>query len=144
MNAINMIKDLHSSQYQAMSKEPEFPIIKKFVDPETNQPWTVFIQDPNKDDYQTPCLRHEPTVKWYDGRYPHDKEGKIVLGQFVASYYITTMLGDEFGARIGDSGGLCLDGGVPDWSVSQECAKEVADFLEESIPDWKKYLEGWE
>ena len=143
MNAINTIKDLHSNQYQAMSTEPKFPIIKKFVDPETNQPWTVVIQDPNKDDYQTPCLRQEPTVKWYDGRYPYDKEGKIVLGQFVSSYYITTMLGDEFGARLGDSGGLCLYGGVPTWEVSQECAKEVADFLEESIPDWKKYLEGW-
>lgn len=136
MNAINMIKDLHSSQYQVMSKEPEFPIIKKFVDPETNQPWTVVIKD------EDPI--REPTVRWYDSRYPHDKEGKIVLGQFVSSYYITTMLGDEFGARLGDSGGLCLDGGVPDWSVSQECAKEVADFLEESVPDWKKYLEGWE
>lgn len=138
MNAINMIKDLHSSQYQAMSTEPKFPIIKKFVDPETNQPWTVFIQDPKEDDY-----KQEPIVRWYDGRYPHKKEGKIVLGQFVSSYYITTMLGDEFGARLGDSGGLCLDGGVPDWSVSQECAQEVADFLEESVPDWKKYLEGW-
>ena len=135
MNAINMIKDLHSSQYQAMSTEPKFPIIKKFVDPETNQPWTVVIKD--EDPIQ------EPTVRWYDNRYPHDKEGKIVLGQFVSSYYITTMLGDEFGARLGDSGGLCLDGGIPDWSVSQECAKEVADFLEESVPDWKKYLEGW-
>ena len=75
MNAINMIKDLHSSQYQAMSKEPEFPIIKKFVDPETNQPWTVVIQDPKKNNY-----KQEPTVIWYDGRYPHDKEGNIVLG----------------------------------------------------------------
>jgi hypothetical protein len=136
MNAINMIKDLHSNQYQAMSGEPKFPIIKKFVDPENSQPWTVVIQDPE--------YKQEPIVRWYDGRYPHKKEGKIVLGQFVSSYYITTMLGDEFGARLGDSGGLCLDGGVPDWSVSQECAKEVADFLEESVPDWKKYLEGWE
>tara|TARA_S200002703_G_scaffold43436_1_gene37844 strand:- start:4634 stop:5053 length:420 start_codon:yes stop_codon:yes gene_type:complete len=139
MNAINMIKDLHSNQYQAMSGEPKFPIIKKFVDPENSQPWTVVIQDPKEDEY-----KQEPIVRWYDGRYPHKKEGKIVLGQFVSSYYITTMLGDEFGARLGDSGGLCLDGGVPDWGVSQECAKEVADFLEESIPDWKKYLEGWE
>tara|TARA_R100001591_G_scaffold24227_1_gene34073 strand:- start:1195 stop:1614 length:420 start_codon:yes stop_codon:yes gene_type:complete len=138
MNAINMIKDLHSNQYQVMSGEPKFPIIKKFVDPETNQPWTVFIQDPKEDDY-----KQEPIVRWYDGRHPHKKEGKIVLGQFVSSYYITTMLGDEFGARLGDSGGLCLDGGVPTWEVSQECAKEVADFLEESVPDWKKYLEGW-
>tara|TARA_R100001509_G_scaffold165213_1_gene145785 strand:- start:114 stop:533 length:420 start_codon:yes stop_codon:yes gene_type:complete len=139
MNAINMIKDLHSSQYQAMSGEPKFPIIKKFVDPETNQPWTVLIQGPKEDAY-----KQEPIVIWYDGRYPHDKEGKIVLGQCVSGYYITTMLGDEFGARLGDSGGLCLDGGIPDWSVSQECAKEVADFLEESVPNWKKYLEGWE
>ena len=139
MNAINMIKDLHSSQYQVMSGEPKFPIIKKFVDPETNQPWTVVIQDPKEDEY-----KQEPIVRWYDGRYPHKKEGKIVLGQFVSGYYITTMLGDEFGARLGDSGGLCLDGGVPTWEVSQECAKEVADFLEESVPDWKKYLEGWE
>ena len=139
MNAINMIKDLHSNQYQAISGEPKFPIIKKFVDPENSQPWTVVIQDPKEDEY-----KQEPIVRWYDGRYPHKKEGKIVLGQFVSSYYITTMLGDEFGARLGDSGGLCLDGGVPDWGVSQECAKEVADFLEESIPDWKKYLEGWE
>jgi len=133
MNAINMIKDLHSSQYQAMSTEPKFPIIKKFVDPETNQPWLVMIRDPKENDY-----KQEPIVRWYDVRESEE-------GYFVGSYYITTMLGDEFGARLGDSGGLCLDGGnIHESSISQECAKEVADFLEESVPDWKKYLEGWE
>ena len=61
MNAINMIKDLHSSQYQAMSTEPEWPITKKFVDPETNQPWLVMIRDPKENDY-----KQEPIVRWYD------------------------------------------------------------------------------
>lgn len=55
------------------------------------------------------CLTHskdEPLVEFYDARYPHTE-----FGQFVTRYYVSTILERE-------RNGLCLDGGIPEWSVS--------------------------
>tara|TARA_R110000868_G_scaffold8513_3_gene44072 strand:- start:18543 stop:18839 length:297 start_codon:yes stop_codon:yes gene_type:complete len=71
------------------------------------------------------CLTHEgdtPMVEFYDARYPHTE-----YGQFVARYYVETILeGDGYGPK--DSG-LCLDGGIPEWTVSQEDMVTVRNFL---------------
>lgn len=65
------------------------------------------------------CLTHEgddPLVEFYDGRYDHTE-----FGQFVARYSMSTLLGHE--------GGLCLDGGVSQWSLSEEAMGAVLVWL---------------
>jgi hypothetical protein len=58
-------------------------------------------------------------VEFYDTRYPHTQ-----YGQFVSRYYVDTILD-------GSDCGLCLDGGVPSWTVSAEDMKTVRSFLKE-------------
>jgi len=55
-------------------------------------------------------------VSFYDARYEHKD-----LGQFVSKYYIKTILE-------GNSG-LCLDGGVPDWSISQAGMQRIRVWI---------------
>ena len=72
------------------------------------------------------CLTHngdKPLVEFYDARYPHTE-----FGQFVSRYYVSTILGtDGFGSA---EGGLSLDGGVPEWTVSANDMETVRNFLE--------------
>jgi hypothetical protein len=65
------------------------------------------------------CLVNDkaPMVEFYDTRYPHTQ-----YGQFVSRYYVDTLLER-------DTGGLCLDGGVPSWTVSAEDMATVRNFL---------------
>jgi hypothetical protein len=65
------------------------------------------------------CLTNDkaPMVEFYDTRYPHTQ-----YGQFVSRYYVDTLLER-------DTGGLCLDGGVPSWTVSAEDMATVRNFL---------------
>tara|TARA_R110000868_G_C10767032_1_gene754393 strand:+ start:302 stop:577 length:276 start_codon:yes stop_codon:yes gene_type:complete len=65
------------------------------------------------------CLTNDkkPMVEFYDTRYPHTQ-----YGQFVSRYYIDTILD-------GSDCGLCLDGGVPSWTVSAEDMATVRNFL---------------
>jgi hypothetical protein len=67
------------------------------------------------------CLVNDkaPMVEFYDTRYPHTQ-----YGQFVSRYYVDTILD-------GSDCGLCLDGGVPSWTVSAEDMKTVRGFLKE-------------
>ena len=67
------------------------------------------------------CLVNDekPMVEFYDTRYPHTQ-----YGQFVSRYYVETILD-------GSECGLCLDGGVPSWTVSAEDMKTVRNFLKE-------------
>ena len=71
------------------------------------------------------CLTHEgdkPLVEFYDARYPHTE-----FGQFVARYYVETILGDDgYGPK---NSGLSLDGGIPEWTVSAEDMVTVRNFL---------------
>lgn len=71
---------------------------------DNNRPWSVVVVD-NK-------------VKFYDARYEHTNHG-----QFVASYYVSTILE-------GNSG-LCLDGGVPDWKISAEAMSRIRAWLQD-------------
>jgi hypothetical protein len=68
------------------------------------------------------CLVNDkaPMVEFYDTRYPHTQ-----YGQFVSRYYVDTLLER-------DTGGLCLDGGVPSWTVSAEDMATVRNFLKDT------------
>lgn len=68
------------------------------------------------------CLTHNedrPLVEFYDTRYPHTQ-----YGQFVSRYYVSTLLES-------DTGGLCLDGGVPSWTVGAQDMDTVRKYLTE-------------
>ena len=60
----------------------------------------------------------DPLVEFYDARYSHGE-----LGQFVTRYSLSTLTED------GKKGGLNLQGGVPDWYVSEEAMNKVRDWL---------------
>lgn len=67
------------------------------------------------------CLTYkaiEPMVEFYDARYPHTEHG-----QFVARYYITTLMEEN------DNRGLCLDGGVPDWNIDGQSMATLKEWL---------------
>ena len=71
------------------------------------------------------CLTNNkaPMIEFYDSRFTHGADG--ARGQFVTRYYIETLT---------DSGcpnGLCLDGGVPAWTVSPEGMQQVLEYIEE-------------
>jgi len=71
------------------------------------------------------CLTHagDPMVEFYDTRYNH--AAWMGRGQFVQRYYVETLLDGR--------GGLCLMGGVPEWSVSGEDMKIVREFLTNEV-----------
>lgn len=60
-------------------------------------------------------------VEFYDSRYQDRSFGE--RGQFVSRYFAETLRNDDF------VNGLCLDGGVPEWTVSAEGMKQVQEFL---------------
>lgn len=62
------------------------------------------------------CLTHEdarPVIEFYDSRYAGPAHGE--RGQFVSRYYFETLA-----ARMirQPGAGLCLEGGVPDWTIN--------------------------
>jgi hypothetical protein len=64
-----------------------------------------------------------PTVKFYDGRADRSVPQWADHGQFVSSYYLSTLL--EHG-----EGGLCLDGGNRDvWTLDADQMKAVTKWL---------------
>ncbi|MGU4699058.1 hypothetical protein K6L09_20545 [Burkholderia cepacia] len=69
------------------------------------------------------CMIHEkedPLVEFYDSRY---KKGFNEHGQFVSRYYLSTL------TEPGRTGGLQLEGGIPEWSISNEGMQQVKDWL---------------
>jgi hypothetical protein len=63
-------------------------------------------------------------VEFYDSRYT---DGDFAdRGQFVARYYVVTLLEDSHYPN-----GLCLDGGIPAWSVSADGMKEVLEYIQQ-------------
>jgi hypothetical protein len=69
------------------------------------------------------CLVNDtaPLVEFYDTRYnPSDFMGR---GQFVSRYYVDTILGSDY------PGGLCLDGGVPEWTVGPAAMLQVKEYI---------------
>ena len=93
------------------------------------------------------CLTHkgtpnhpgDPLVEFYDTRHPQDHEfagtredaksaGVPPLGQFVARYYLSTLTHCAF------AGGLCLQGGVPDWSIDSHTLALIRTWLAHHQP----------
>jgi hypothetical protein len=64
-------------------------------------------------------LKDEPLVEFFDMRYDH-----TILGQFVTRYGFATVADSN--------GGLILDGGIPDWSVTEANMDKVRAWLN----DW--------
>jgi hypothetical protein len=71
------------------------------------------------------CLTNdasEPMVEFYDARYPHTPHG-----QFVSRYYLSTFMEVP--------GGLCLDGGVPSWTLERAQVAAVQETLRQFKAD---------
>ena len=59
------------------------------------------------------CLTHDKSdamIEFYDDRFKHTDHG-----QFVSRYYIKTLID-----HLGDHTGLCLDGGISEWSIDAD------------------------
>ena len=63
--------------------------------------------------------RLKAMVEFYDRRYMHTN-----YGQFIGRYYLETLLERNIV-------GLCLDGGVPSWSLSAHDFAQVHAWLKE-------------
>lgn len=69
------------------------------------------------------CLTHdkeEPLIEFYDCRYEHTD-----YGQFVSRYNLSTLLEHHQAPSMG----LCLDGGIPDWSINGKAMDRVIAWL---------------
>lgn len=69
------------------------------------------------------CLTNdnEQLIEFYDTRFNH--KSSMGRGQFVSRYYTSTILGGDY------SNGLCLDGGIPEYTVSPESMKQIVEYL---------------
>lgn len=71
--------------------------------------------------------KDEPMVEFYDATQS-GKPGFSELGQFVARYYIGTLLESPFHAL-----GLNLDGGIPEWTIEPEQYLSIYETLERIV-----------
>lgn len=95
--------------------------IKIIRDAATTLTWAIRLVQFGDNYGQRDKLIHDnvdPMVEFFDTRFPHTP-----LGQFVSRYYLSTLLERQ------DNVGLCLDGGVPSWSVSAVAMAEVYQWL---------------
>ncbi|EGQ64012.1 hypothetical protein GGI1_22916, partial [Acidithiobacillus sp. GGI-221] len=84
--------------------------------------WAVRVLKKGESYGRNNCLiyeKDEPLVEFYDTRYPFTN-----LGQFVSRYNLTTLVGTHPYGH-----GLCLYGGEPDWTISDECFGKIQDWL---------------
>lgn len=65
----------------------------------------------------------EPMIEFWDARYDH-VPGR---GQFVTRYFVSTILDGLDNASY--PLGLCLDFGVPSWTVSPNGMRQIVDYL---------------
>lgn len=65
-----------------------------------------------------------PLVEFFDKRYMHTPFGQFTGGR----YYLETVID-----VIKERRGLCLDGGIPEWSVDADSMQLVGEFLAPAI-----------
>lgn len=73
------------------------------------------------------CLTHDktdPLVEFYDLTFANQR-GFGERGQFVSSYYASTLLERD--------GGICLHGGVAKWSIDDDTMIRVRAFVRTTI-----------
>lgn len=58
-------------------------------------------------------------ISFYDARFI---EGFTEYGQFISSYFVSTFFERGYS-------GLCLDGGIPDWTVSADGIEKVKQWV---------------
>ena len=92
----------------------------KFTNDETGLSFTARVIDTGDNYGKDNCLVNDgkPLVEFYDARYDFTPG----LGQFVTRYYVDTIKEHQ--------GGLILDGGVPDWTISASNVSDVQRWLE--------------
>lgn len=79
-------------------------------------------------DFKLTHDKEQPLVEFYDARFEHTP-----YGQFVSRYYAETLLeGYEKGRT---AGGICLEGGVPDWNLSGAALGRVLDWVKKTIAE---------
>ena len=71
------------------------------------------------------CLvnNKETLVEFYDTRYTSSDFAD--RGLFVSRYYASSLIDSQY------PNGLCLDGGVPEWSVSADGMKQVLEYIQQ-------------
>jgi hypothetical protein len=72
------------------------------------------------------CLIHDedrPMVEFYDMR-----SSMTVFGQFIGRYYVDTLAKHR-------PPGLCLDGGIPEWNISEAGMEKVLAWLDQYLDD---------
>lgn len=67
-------------------------------------------------------FRYLVMVEFYDARY--DFKSGCGWGQFVSRYFASTIMEDYHVHR-----GICLDGGIPAWSIDADTFKLVRDWI---------------
>lgn len=84
---------------------------------------------------------HGKVVAFYDATARRDVAQWVKHGQFVSSYYLSTLMTDREDLS---EGGLCLDGGNADvWTVPAESMRTVFKWLEvaDAPPKTKKQVD---
>ena len=113
-----------------MKKQKNKKVIK-ILNEEKLIPWVIRIVDEGDKHGLNDCLTHKkdkhgPSIEFYDARYPHTRLIKGFSGQFVSSYYVSTLLEDEEDLT---NGGLNLAGQEQDWSMDGNGMKTVFAFI---------------
>ncbi len=101
--------------------------VKIVFDEISQQAWAIRVVEQGESYGKDDCLTHDgtvPLVEFYDTRYGHTD-----LGQFVSRYSLDTLLNHE--------GGLCLDGGVPNWNIYGAAMTKVVTWLKANYPHIK-------
>ena len=99
----------------------------RIYDQEYKKSWNIRIVDKGDNFGKGMCLLHKqkkPLVEFYDVDYGFEKDTDgYILGQLASRYYLDTILKAEW------TTGLCLDGGVPEWSISKTTINKINNFL---------------
>jgi hypothetical protein len=67
------------------------------------------------------AMKHkgEPMIEFFDVRYLHTPYGQFTGGRYLLDTFM----------ELGDDRGLCLDGGIPEWSLSAEAVRSVQQWV---------------
>ncbi|MGY9063444.1 MAG: hypothetical protein ACKVG1_14315 [Rhodospirillales bacterium] len=98
-------------------------LAQNFIDYDRGQPWRVMIKD---------CPSNgKPIAVFYDRRHVRERWPE---GQPASYYYVETLIdsGDEdsIWTSYQPLSWFSLDGGVPSWSLSGSCCREIGAWLE--------------